>query len=78
MHHREFPITPSQQAIPGALFTSVEGGKKDDLRQMLSGLSALRHATEQQIVIAAPSVEIGPNMRRTGIQEILARWNPGR
>ena len=73
MYHREYPITPSQQAINGALSIYVEGGKKDDARQMLFGLSILRHATEEQIRIAMPLVQGSQDMTNTGIQELLAR-----
>ena len=73
MNRHEYPITPSQQAITGALSIYVEGGKKDDVRQMLFGLSVLRHATEEQIALAMPSVEISQHMTRAGIREMLAR-----
>ena len=73
MYHREYPIAPSQQAINGALSIYVEGGKKDDARQMLFGLSVLRHATEAQIHTAIPVVQVSQGMTSTGIQEMLAR-----
>lgn len=73
MYHREFPISPSQDAITGALCIYVEGGQKDDVRQMLFGLSVLRHATEEQLSIAMPMVEASKQMTRAEIQEMLAR-----
>jgi hypothetical protein len=73
MYHREYPITPSQQAINGALSIYVEGGKKDDVRQQLFGLSVLRHATEEQIQNAMPVVQETQGMSRVAIQEMLAR-----
>ena len=73
MHHREYPITPSQHAINGALSIYVEGGKKDDVRQMLFGLSVLRHATEEQLRVAMPLVQASQAMTDTGIQEMLAQ-----
>lgn len=72
MYPREFPITPSQRAITGALCIYVEGGRKDDVRQMLFGLSVLRHATEEQLAIAMPLVEVSQHMTRAGIREMLA------
>lgn len=73
MYHREYPITPSQQAINGALSIYVEGGKKDDVRQMLFGLSVLRHATADQIRIAMPLVQVSQAMTSNAIQEMLVR-----
>lgn len=71
MYHREFPITPSQQAINGALSIYVEGGKMEDIRQMLFGLSVLRHATEDQIRIAMPSVQASQGVTSTAIENML-------
>jgi hypothetical protein len=73
MYHREYPITPSQQAVNGALSIYVEGGKKDDMRQQLFGLSVLRHATEEQIAQAMPFVQQTQGMSRLAIQEMLTR-----
>jgi len=73
MFHREYPITPSQPAINGALCIYVEGGKKDDARQMLFGLSVLRHATEEQIQAAMPSVQASQHMTKNQIQDMLAK-----
>lgn len=73
MYHREYPIIPSQQAITGALCIYVEGGKKDDFRQMLFGLSVLRHATGEQLAVAMPLVEVSQKTTRTAIEEMLAR-----
>lgn len=73
MYHREFPITPSQAAVTGALSIFIEGGKKENVRQMLFGLSVLRHATEEQIAVAIPLVEVSQHMTNAGIREMLAR-----
>lgn len=73
MYHREFPITPAQSAINGALCIYVEGGRKDNARQMLFGLSVLRHATEAQIEAAMPFVEASQHLTKLEIQDLLAR-----
>ena len=73
MFHREYPITPSQPAVNGALCIYVGGGKKDDARQMLFGLSVLRHATEVQIEEAMPFVQASQHVSRSEIQEMLAK-----
>jgi len=73
MYHPEYPIEPSQQAINGALSIYVEGGRKNDIRQMLFGLSVLRHTTEAQLRIAIPLVQVSQNMTGAAIQEMLAR-----
>ena len=57
MYHREYLITPSQQATNGALDIFVEGCRKDDVRQQLFGLSVLRSATESQVMAAMPFVQ---------------------
>ena len=73
MYHREYPITPSQQAINGALSIYVEGGRMEDIRQMLFGLSVLRHATEDQIRVAMPLVRASQDISSTAIQDMLLR-----
>ena len=73
MYLREFPITPSQEAIIGALSIYIEGGREDDVRKMRFGLSVLRHATEEQWAVAMPSVAISQHVTRAGVQEMLAR-----
>jgi hypothetical protein len=73
MYHREYPITPSQHAINGALCIYVGGGKKDDVRQMLFGLSVLRHGTEAQIETAISFVQTSQRMTRNEIQEMLVK-----
>ena len=72
MYHREYPITPSQAAINGALSLYVEGGKNADMRQQLFGLSVLRHATEEQIQAAMPFVEVSQGMSAVEIHAMLA------
>jgi hypothetical protein len=73
MYHPEFPITPSQQAINGALSIYVEGGRMEDIRQMLFGLSVLRHATEEQIRVAMPLVQARQDLTDTAIQDMQLR-----
>lgn len=73
MYHREYPITPAQPAINGALSIYVEGGKKDDIRQMLFGLSVLRHATEAQLRVAMPLVQVSQGITSAAMQAMLAR-----
>ena len=58
MDHCEFPLTPSQQ---------------DDLRQMFSGLSVPGHATEEQLTVAMPLIEVSQNLTSVRIREMLAR-----
>ena len=72
MDHRASPLPPSQQAINGAFCIFVGGGKKDDVRQMLFGLSVLRHATEAQIAAAMPFVQASQHMTRNEIQAMLS------
>jgi hypothetical protein len=73
MYHREYPITPSQQATNGALSMFVEGCQKDNVRQQLFGLSVLRSATEAQVHTAMSSVEASQHVTRAEIQAMLAR-----
>jgi hypothetical protein len=73
MYKHNYPVSPSQQAINGALCIYVEGGKRDNARQMLLGLSVLRHATEEQIQAAMPFVQTSQHMTKLGIQDMLAK-----
>jgi hypothetical protein len=73
MYHREYPITPNQQATNGALCIFVEGCRKDDARQQLFGLSVLRSATEAQIQTAMPYVEASQRVTRAEIDAMLVR-----
>ena len=73
MYHREYSITPSQEATNGALSIFVEGCQKDDARQQLFGLSVLRSATEAQVHAAMPFVEAGQRVTRAEIHAMLAR-----
>ncbi len=69
MYHREIPITPSQQAVTGALSIFVGGCLKDDVRQQLFGLTVLSSATAAQVHAALPAVAI---IRGVPPAEILA------
>lgn len=73
MYHRQYPISPSQEAINGALCIYVGAGKQADARAMLIGLSVLRHATEAQIETAMPFVQASQHVTRNEIQEMLAK-----
>lgn len=73
MYHHEYPITPSQPAITGALSLFVEGGLKDDPRQMLFGLSVLRHGTAEQIEAAMPAVQAGQRVSKAEIEALFAK-----
>jgi hypothetical protein len=73
MYHREYPITPSQEAANGALSIFVEGCQKDDMRQQLFGLSVLRSATEAQVHAAMPFAQTSRGVTLAEIQAMLAR-----
>ena len=73
MHHREYPITPSQQATNGALSIFVEGCQKDDIRQQLFGLSVLRSATEAQVHSAMPFAQTSHGVTLEEIRAMLDR-----
>ena len=72
MIHREYPLTPSQPGVNGALDIFVEGHRKHDIRQMLVGLSVLRSATEAQVLAAMPFVEASQRVSRAEIEAMLA------
>jgi hypothetical protein len=73
MHHREYPITPSQEATNGALDIFVEGCRKDDVRQQLFGLSVLGSATEAQVRAAMPYAQARQGVTLAEIEGMLAR-----
>lgn len=73
MYHREYPITPSQQATNGALDIFVEGCRKDNVRQQLFGLSVLRSATEAQVNAAMPFVQASQHVSHAEIVAMFAR-----
>lgn len=73
MYHREYPITPSQEAINGALDIFVEGCRKEDVRQQLFGLSVLRSATEAQVRAAMPFAQARQGTTLAEIEGMLAR-----
>ena len=72
MNHREYPLTPSQPGVNGALDIFVEGHRKHDIRQMLIGLSVLRSATEAQVLAAMPFVQASQHVSRAEIEAMLA------
>lgn len=73
MYHREYPITPSQQATTGALAIFVEGCRLDDIAQQLFGLTVLRSATEAQIHAALPAVQATHHVSQAEIMALLSR-----
>jgi hypothetical protein len=73
MYHREYPITPSQQATNGALSIFVEGCQKDNVRQQLFGLSVLRSATEAQVHAAMSFAQTSHGVTLAEIHAMLAR-----
>ena len=73
MYHREYPITPSQQATNGALSIFVEGCQKDNIRQQLFGLAVLSSATEAQVQSAMPFAQTSHGVTLAEIQAMLAR-----
>ena len=73
MYHREYLITPSQQATNGALGIFVEGCQKNDMRQQLVGLSVLRSASEAQLNAAMPYAQAAQCVTRAEIDAMLAR-----
>ena len=73
MYHREYPITPSQQATNGALDIFVDGCRKDNVHQQLFGLSILRSATAAQIHAAMPFVQISQRVTQAEIIALFAR-----
>lgn len=73
MYHREIKITPSQQAVTGALSIFVDGCAKDDVRQQLFGLAVLSNATADQVHAALPAVEAMCGVSPAGILALLVR-----
>jgi hypothetical protein len=73
MYHREYPITPSQQATNGAMSIFVEGCQKNDMRAQLFGLSVLRSATEAQVHAAMPFVQVSQHVTQAEIVAMFAR-----
>ncbi|MFO1449591.1 MAG: hypothetical protein U1F61_15655 [Opitutaceae bacterium] len=50
-------ITPSQQAVNGALDAFVAGSRQGNLRSQQVGLTVLGSATESQVVLAIKVLE---------------------
>ena len=73
MYHREYSITPTQQATDGSLDIFVEGYRKDNVPQMLFGLSVLRRATEAQVNAAKSYVQASQHVTLAEIDAMLAR-----
>ena len=73
MYHREYSITPSQEATNGALDIFVEGCRRHDLRQQLFGLSVLRSATDAQVHAAMPFVQASQHVTAPEIAAMFVR-----
>jgi hypothetical protein len=73
MYHREYPITPSQIAIQGALDIFVEGCRKNDMRQQLFGLSVLGSGSEAQVQAAKSSAVASQRVTSGEIEAMFAR-----
>jgi len=73
MYHREYPVTPTQEATNGALDIFVEGCRKNDVPQQLLGLSVLRSATEAQVRTAMPFAEASGHVTLGDIETLLQR-----
>ena len=57
MYHREQSITPTQQAVNGALDLFVEAALRNQAAHQLIGLRVVASATEEQVVAAILYVE---------------------
>lgn len=73
MYRLEHAIAPSQAAADGALDIFVEGCGKDDVRQMLVGLSVLRSATAGQVDTAIARLELRRHLPPGAVAALLAR-----
>ncbi|HVS52374.1 MAG TPA: hypothetical protein VHD62_08465 [Opitutaceae bacterium] len=73
MYHREYFITPSQQAINGALDIFLDGCRRDDVRQQLFGLSILRSATEAQVQAAMSFAQLHQRATQAETAALFAR-----
>jgi hypothetical protein len=72
MYHREYPITPTQQATNGALNIFIAGYRHENAREMLIGLSVLSSATETQVNAAIQSVQANHGATVAEISAMLA------
>lgn len=72
MNPRAISITPTQQAVNGAMDIFVEGHGKDDARQMLFGLSVMSDSTEAQLKEAMRFVQARGRKTIEAIEAILA------
>ncbi|MDP3073599.1 MAG: hypothetical protein Q8N18_25170 [Opitutaceae bacterium] len=71
MQHREYPLIPSQAGTNGALDIFVEGHRKQNIKQMLVGLSVLRSATEAQVQAAMTFVQASGRATHAEITAML-------
>lgn len=74
MRHTLHAIVPGQSAVNGALDLYVEGHGRDDVKQMLVGLTVLASATAAQIAAAVPVVAAA---RRLGPDAVSALFASG-
>lgn len=70
------PITPTQQAINGAMDIFVEGHLTDNIPRMLIGLTVLRSATESQVQTAMRLEQAVRPLSLARIQAMLAWPQP--
>jgi len=72
MYIRKYPLTPTQQATNGALDLFVDGFRKDNIRQMLVGLTVLSSATELQVHQAMHFVWSSQQVSEAAVMAMLA------
>lgn len=73
MIHREYPITPSQQATNGALDIFVDGCQRNNVKQQLFGLSVLQSATAAQLEAAMPTALANRGVTRAQLDAMFSR-----
>lgn len=73
MNHNRHSMTPTQEAANGALAIYVEGFLRDNVSQMLFGLSVLASATNAQVQAAMPFVHLTQHVAVAEIEAMLAR-----
>jgi hypothetical protein len=72
MRYRIHQITPSQQAVTGALDIFVEGCRHGKVHQQLFGLSVLQSATGAAIEAAMPAVQASQSVTAAEIHAMFA------
>jgi hypothetical protein len=72
MRYTVHPIAPGQAAVAGALDIYVEARGRDDVKQMLVGLTVLASATAAQIAAAVPVVAAARQLGPDAVAAMLA------